>query len=60
MTIVRCKKEYGEWQYNKIPPDPYGELDGPIYELYNSEGQYVTSFGRYRDMIYYIETGVIV
>lgn len=60
MNKVRCKKSLGTWYYKKLLPDAYGELDGTVYELYTSECVYVASFGLYRDMVYYIETGIIL
>lgn len=55
MKKVRCKKELGVWYYKKIE-DEY-ELDAPIYELYDSEQNFISTFGSYGDMKYYIETG---
>jgi hypothetical protein len=60
MTKLRCKKEYGVFQYEKIVPSCYNDLDGTIYELYDENGNYINSFGSYGDMKYYVETGIIL
>lgn len=57
MKKLRCKKEFGTWFYEKIE---HYDLDAPIYELYNENGQYENAFGCYSDMKYYIETGIIL
>lgn len=54
MKRLKCKKAYGLWQYEKI--EDY-DLDAPIYELYDEHGAFVSSFGSYGDMKYYVETG---
>ena len=59
MNKVRCKKSLGEWFYEKVVPDDYSELDAPIYTLYDSKQNFVSTFGSYGDMRLYIETGRI-
>ena len=58
MKKLRCRKELGTWYYRKIVDD--FELDAPYYELYDANGEWVQDFGFYKDMHYYIETGIIV
>lgn len=57
MKKLRCKKEYGVWYYRKYCGWDYDE---PVWELYDEQGEYITSFGYYRDMKYYVETGIII
>lgn len=57
---LRCKKQFGIWYYQKITPDCYSELDAPIYNLYDEDGDFVAEFGSYGDMKYYVETGKIL
>ena len=59
MKKLRIKKEYGIWYYIKLNPTATNDLDGPIYELYNEDQQFVATFGTYSDMRYYIETGIM-
>lgn len=54
---VRCKKKYGTYFYDVIKPSIYNDLDAPIYELYDLNGELINEFGAYGDMKYYIETG---
>lgn len=54
---LRCKKQYGEWYYNI---ESGGDLDGPIYHLYNSDLERVNTFAYYGDMKYYLETGIVI
>ena len=60
MTKLRCKKEFGIWYYTKTLPNDQNELDGPLYELYDEAGAFVMTFGWYRAMKYFVETGVII
>lgn len=60
MKKVRAKKEYGTWYYNRIKADNMNCLDADVYELYDESQNFVTEFGSYGDMKYYIETGVIL
>lgn len=57
---LRCKKQHGTWYYQKITPDAINDLDAPIYSLYDANGDFVTEFGCYGDMKYYVETGIIL
>lgn len=57
MKKVRCKKEFGVWYYKKINADDMNSLDAAIYELYDENQNFVSEFGSYGDMKYYIETG---
>lgn len=57
MTKLRCKKEYGKWFYEK---ESSYDLDEPIYNLYNEEGKFISTFGGYNDMKYFVETGTIL
>ena len=54
---LKCKKQYGTWHYQKITPDSISDLDAPIYNLYDENGDFVAEFGSYGDMKYYVETG---
>ena len=56
MKKLRCKKEYGTWYYNKVMPD--GDLEFPIYELFNENKMLISTFVYYQNMIYYVKTGV--
>ena len=56
MKKVRCKKELGAWYYIKLG-DEHGELDAPVFDLYDSNKNFVDEFGSYGDMKYYIENG---
>ena len=57
MTRLKCKRQYGEWFYEKILPDDSNDLDAPIYELYDQDQQHVDHFGSYGDMKHFVETG---
>lgn len=57
---LKCKKQFGVWYYQKITPDSISDLDAPIYNLYDGNGDFVAEFGSYGDMKYYVETGVIL
>ncbi len=57
---VRCKSIYGVWYYKIIKPTQYNDLDGAIYELYDTNKKIASTFGSYADMKYYIETGIIL
>lgn len=59
-TKLKCKKQYGTWYYQKITPDSISDLDAPIYNLYDANGDFVMEFGSYGDMKYYIETGTVL
>lgn len=54
---VRCKKECGVWYYQKEIPNDYNELDGPLYELYDSNKRLVRVFAFYNDMMHFVRTG---
>ena len=56
---LRCKKEFGEWWYDKVEPNDWNGLDATIYELHEKNGD-ITVFGSYGDMKYYVETGIIL
>ena len=58
MKKVRCKKQYGNWYYEKILPNVYNDLDAPIFVLENEQKTDGGEFGSYGDMKYYIETGI--
>jgi hypothetical protein len=61
MKQVRCKKEYGVWFYDKVVPTDDNELDSPIYELSSEEDpSHCITFGSYNDMMFYIQTGIIL
>lgn len=61
MKKVRCKKEYGVWYYEKVMPTDENELDAPLYELTSEEDQsHFITFGSYNDMMFYIQTGIIL
>lgn len=57
---LKCKKQFGTWYYQKITPDRFDDLDAPIYNLYDGNGDFVAEFGSYGDMKYYVETGIIL
>ena len=56
---LRCKKEFGEWFYDKIEPNDLNCLDATIYMLHDKNGGTI-EFGSYGDMKYYVETGIIL
>lgn len=57
---IRGKHGKAGWTYEKETPTIYNDLDGNLYTLYDPDGKYITTFGKYNDMVYYIETGVII
>ena len=54
---LRCNKSLGEWYYRKVSDE---DLDAPVFELYDSNQEFVMTFGFYSDMVYYITTGIVV
>jgi len=60
MKKLRCKKDLGIYYYEKIMNTSNNDLDAPIYELYNEKKEWINNFAYYDDMIYFIETGVII
>lgn len=44
---VKVKKEYGEWYYLKYQD---GDLDAPIYEIYNADKKYQTTVGAFNQV----------
>lgn len=60
MKKLRCKKNLGVWYYIKETPNNNNGLDAPIYELYNEQKEFINAFAYYSDMIYYLETGIIL
>lgn len=55
MKKLRCKKQFGTWYYEKIMPNDYNDLDGPIWELYDENKKFVGIAPFYSDMFYYAE-----
>lgn len=60
LKMVRIAKTFGEWYYRKQTPNYNNDLDGPIWELYDSNQEFVADFAYYNDMLYYIRTGNII
>lgn len=54
---LRCKKELGTWFYKKVEG---GDLDAPIYELYDANNKFECTFDCYADIKYYLETGIVL
>ncbi len=49
------EEQYGVWYYQRIVDDT--EFDAPIYNLYDSNGDFVNEFGSIGDMRHYCKTG---
>lgn len=60
MKKVKGVKEYGVFYYKKEKEEGLIEGIDFIYYLYNENQDYICSFPCYADMIYYIETGIII
>ena len=53
---LRINEEYyGKWFYQRIVDDE--EFDGVVYNLYDSNGDFVNEFGSLGDLRHYCKTG---